>query len=104
MSKTRVDGTVVLPKLPTEEETEELYSAYGKALEHLQNRGFEIRTLLEAQDAGTTKVSTFEDIGRFYSLVENLKMDRWALGEEINNLEAHLHQLYVNRDETVEPS
>jgi hypothetical protein len=99
MSKTDAERPVVLPKLPTEGETEELYSAYGKTLDHLQHRGFEIRALLEAQDAGTANAATFEDIGRFYSLIENLKMDRWALGEEINNWEDHLHQLYINRDE-----
>lgn len=87
------------PRLPTEDEEVEVLRSFGEALSHLQHRVFGIKALV-ASDEG--KPVTFEDIGRLYSFIENVKLDRWALDQELKDLDELLQQLYIARDEVVQ--
>ena len=76
----------------------EVYVRYGLALDRLERMKFEIRSQLEVYESGED-APTFEDVGRLFVFIENLKLERWAFSQELTELEEAVRELYVARDE-----
>jgi len=97
------DPVVHEPTLPTEADLERLSELYGHATTYLQGVNFRLRAytrpFFEEGDDPATERPSFADIGVTYQLVEYLKLDRWALDEEIKTLSERLRNLITLRDE-----
>jgi hypothetical protein len=97
------EPVVHAPTLPTEADLERLSELYGRATAELQNVTFRLRAYtqpyFEPGDEPATDRPTFADLGVAYQLVEYLKLDRWALDEEIKTMSEQLRNLITLRDE-----
>jgi hypothetical protein len=90
------------PKLPTEDETQRLYEVCGDLSGLLETYNFGLRRLCELLLENEVPPPTYEDIGRLYALVENLKLDVGQGGhfeQELDKMEQSLREIYMARDE-----
>jgi hypothetical protein len=82
------------PKLPTKEETEELYARYDQALEFLQDRVWELRRLAEVLSGSHAPMPNLEDFGRIDVLIENLESAHGMLGGKIQELKGLVDEFH----------
>lgn len=85
-------------KLPTQDETRELYSRFDQALEFLEHRVYELRKLEEVVPEPHAPRPSFDDLGRLSVLIENLEGHHNVLGGRIKHLKGILDQLYALKD------
>jgi hypothetical protein len=85
-------------KLPTKEETQELYARYDQAFESLQDRVYELRKLTDVLWESQAPMPSFEDLGRLGVVIENLESAHKVLGGKIKELQGLVDHLYVTRD------
>ncbi len=82
-------------KLPTKEETEELYARYDRASESLQDRVWELRKLEDVLWESHAPMPSLADLGRLDVLIKNLESAHGVLGGKIVELKGLLDGFHL---------